>query len=56
MEEVVQINLPVPLGIDVGGQVHAGEFAGEALFVLVPFGHHFLVVVVGGFAVVAQVF
>ena len=33
VEEVVQIHFPVPLGIDVGGQVHARQFPCQALLV-----------------------
>ena len=53
VEEVVEVHLPVPLGVDIGGQVHAGEFPGEAL--LAVLGDHLLVVVVGARGVVAEV-
>ena len=54
VEEVVQVHLPVPLGVDVGGQVHPGEFAGEALLggsVRLGLAQHRLVVVVGAVGV-----
>ncbi len=55
----MQVHFPVPLCVDVCGQVHAGEFAGEALFlvpVCVGFPNHFSVVVVGACGVAFENF
>lgn len=49
VEEVVQIHFPVPLRVDVGGQVHPGQFAREALLAVLR--QHRLVVVVGAVGV-----
>lgn len=50
VEQVVQVHLPVPLSIDVRGQVHAGKLAGKALLwgaVRTFFGDHFRIVIIG---------
>ena len=53
MEEVVEVHLPVPLGVDIGGQVHAGKLAGEALLTIL--GDHLLVMVIGAHGITTQV-
>lgn len=50
MEEVVEIGFPIPLGVDVHGQVHAGEFAGEALLALLAQHRLVIVIALGGVA------
>lgn len=42
MEEIVEIDLPIPLGIEGEWQVVSGDFSGEALF------DHLLIVLVDG--------
>ena len=44
MEQVVQVHLPIPLGIDIRGQVHPGQFAGQSLLAFLR--NHRLVIVV----------
>jgi hypothetical protein len=58
VEEVVQVHFPVPLRVDVGGEIHAGEFAGKAVLGAVRAigGDHGLVVVIGAVAVGFQDF
>ena len=52
MEQVVQINLPVPLRIDIGGQVHPRQFARKTLLAILR--QHRLVMVIAAHRVVAQ--
>ena len=44
MQQVVQIDLPVPLGIDIGRQVHTGQFPRQALLVFLA-DHRFVAVI-----------
>ena len=44
VEEVVEVYFPVPLGVDIGGQVHASQLSGQSR--LPVLGQHFLIVVV----------
>ena len=52
VKQVVQIHLPIPLRVDVGGQVHPRQLAREALLALI--GNHRLVMVIGAMRVLAQ--
>ena len=45
VEQVVQVHLPVPLGVDIGGQVHPGQFPRQPLLALLR--QHRLIVVIG---------
>lgn len=53
VEEVVQVYLPVPLGVDVGGQIHAGKLSREAL--LAALSDHLFIMVIAAHGIVAQI-
>ena len=54
VEQVVQVHLPVPLRIDIGGQVHPRQLARQAL--LAVLAQHLLIMVIGAAGVGFQHF
>ena len=53
MQQIMQIYLPIPLRIDIGGQVHARQFAGQALLALLA--DHLFVMVIGAHRIITQI-
>ena len=49
MKQIVQINLPIPLGVNIGRQVHPRKLPRQPLLAIL--GNHRFVIIIGAGAV-----